>query len=118
VIYGGGSDGSMLKYLGRNELLPEQNVTQLLLSVFDEDQMWYPGASKNVDLGSTSHAQINICHPFSTTCTRSFEALPNLSPLGRETTGCLFVLATVCGSLLSKLHHILFIISVTNITLP
>jgi hypothetical protein len=40
AVYGGGSDGDMLKHLGRNELLPDKNGMQLLLSVFAKYHRW------------------------------------------------------------------------------
>jgi hypothetical protein len=80
-------------------LLSEKNVTQLLLSVFDEDQMWYLGVPKNIDHGSASHLHINIRHPKAAHAPYPVKLEPNISPLWGETT------STLVSKFLSDLHY-------------
>jgi hypothetical protein len=79
----------MFKDMGRNDLTPYKERTQPFMSAFEEDKMLYFGAAKNVDPGSTTHWQINICQPKAPPAPDPVRLDPNLYPLGGETTSTL-----------------------------
>jgi hypothetical protein len=62
-LYGNGRDGDIIKDMVRNNSIPHTDRKQSFTSAFEEDPMWYFGASKDIDPGPTAHIHISVCHP-------------------------------------------------------
>jgi hypothetical protein len=70
----------------RNNSIPLRERTQPFTHDFEEDQMWYFGATKNVDPGPTSCRHKYACHPKAPPAPDPVKLDPNLSLLGGDTT--------------------------------